>query len=174
MKRQEYESRVEAGEYNERHVELLEGELVEHHRATPWYASTQRRLAAILSRVIDDMHDLALGVNQPLALTDDSEPQPAICLFPKGRYEEEHPRHAVLAVELFDTSVNLNALPIKERLYRQCSVPQIWVVYRRVVQTHTLTDQCLYHTVFSEARHTIRMPWFPHIEFLVSEILGIS
>ena len=131
-----YDKMVEAGVFGpEDRIELIEGEIV--HTMSP--QSSQH--AITVSRVQDVLRDVFgrgwyVRAQMPLALGDDSEPEPDIAVVPGslGDYREAHPRTAVLVVEVADTSFDYDR-ERKKRLYARRRIPEYWIV--------NLNDGCL-------------------------------
>jgi Uma2 family endonuclease len=73
----------------------------------------------------------------PLAAADDSEPEPDLALVPAGDYEREHPRTALLVIEIADSSVRKDR-NIKAPIYAAAGVAEYWIVFvsERVVEVH--------------------------------------
>jgi hypothetical protein len=76
-------------------------------------------------------------VQSPLALSDDSEPEPDIAVVPAAEYRRAHPTQALLVVEVADTSVQKDR-GIKTALYATADIPEFWLVnlIDRVVEIH--------------------------------------
>jgi Uma2 family endonuclease len=65
----------------------------------------------------------------PIALDDDSEPQPDIAVVPGPRrdYTRAHPAHPVLIVEVADSSLELDRR-VKASLYARARIADYWIV----------------------------------------------
>jgi Uma2 family endonuclease len=76
-------------------------------------------------------------VQSPLALSDDSEPEPDVAVVPAGDYRQSHPSQALLVVEVSDTSLDKDR-GVKTALYATAGVPEFWLVNLpdRVVEVH--------------------------------------
>jgi Uma2 family endonuclease len=73
--------------------------------------------------------DLALRPQLPLALLDDSEPEPdlAVVRLSDARSREQHPRTALLVVEVAGDSLRLDR-QMKAVLYARAEIPEYWIV----------------------------------------------
>ena len=65
----------------------------------------------------------------PLALADDSEPEPDVAIVEGGvrDYRDAHPGSALLIVEVSDDSLRRDRT-VKQRLYARCEVPEYWIL----------------------------------------------
>lgn len=126
--RQEYDRLVVQGFFHpEERLELMEGEIV---RMTP-----QGSLHATAIRLVEEALRAAFGtgfdvrVQMPLALTDDSEPEPDVAVVtgnPRD-YRDTHPSAAVLIVEVADATVPYDR-ERKRALYARVGIADYWIV----------------------------------------------
>ncbi|MGH7164603.1 MAG: Uma2 family endonuclease, partial [Nitrospiraceae bacterium] len=126
--RQEYDRLVVEGFFHpEERLELMEGEIV---RMTP-----QGSLHATAIRLVEEALRAAFGtgfdvrVQMPLALTDDSEPEPDVAVVtgnPRD-YRDTHPSAAVLIVEVADATVPYDR-ERKRALYARVGIADYWIV----------------------------------------------
>jgi Uma2 family endonuclease len=65
----------------------------------------------------------------PIALDDDSEPEPDVAVVPRDprAYRDAHPTRPVLVVEVADRSYRVDHGP-KASLYARAGVPECWVI----------------------------------------------
>lgn len=135
LRRIEYESLVERGLLADSRVELILGALVDVSPQGPLHADVVRRLTARLVRELAG--DVQTRVQSPLALTDDSEPEPDIAVVPAGDYSKAHPDRALLVIEVADTSLQKDR-GIKTALYATAGVPEFWLVNLtdKIVEVH--------------------------------------
>jgi Uma2 family endonuclease len=126
--RQEYEKMAEIGLFSpDTRLELVEGEILEmaahtsHHAAA--IALAQHRLSAL------NQAGFHLRVQLPLALSDDSEPEPdlAVVIGSPEDYWEEHPRSAVLIIEVAYSSLSYDQ-ERKRQLYARCYISEYWIL----------------------------------------------
>ncbi|MBD1863795.1 MULTISPECIES: Uma2 family endonuclease [Trichocoleus] len=126
----QYHQMVEAGILTEDdRVELLEGEIIEMSPIGRRHAACVDRLNRLFS---DRLRERAIvRVQNPVELSDRSEPQPDIALL-KPRpdfYEAGHPQpqDILLLVEVADTTVEFDR-EIKIPLYAKSGVREVWLV----------------------------------------------
>jgi len=129
--RDEYYALADAGILKpEDRVELIEGEI---YRMTP----IGNRHAKCVNRLVDGFAPLiaarraALSPQNPVALTDLSEPEPDIVLLRRdeGLYAEGHPapKDVLLLIEVADSSAGFDR-GTKVPLYALCGIPEVWLV----------------------------------------------
>jgi Uma2 family endonuclease len=136
LQRVEYDRLVALGWFQDERIELLHGALVA-------MSPQGSRHALVLSRLVRQLV-IALGARAevrpqcPLAISDDSEPEPDIAVVAPGAYQDAHPTTALLVVEIADASLQKDR-GIKARLYAACGIPEYWIVnlVDRVVEVHT-------------------------------------
>jgi Uma2 family endonuclease len=126
--RQEYERMTEAGVLtpNDR-VELIGGEIL---TVTP-----QKSPHATAVSLINEAVRGVVGTNRhvriqlPLALTDDSEPEPDIAIVSGSirDYRDAHPESALLLIEVSDSTLAFDR-HVKASLYARAGVPEYWIV----------------------------------------------
>lgn len=125
---------IELGMFDDERIELVEGVLLRMSPQRAPHASTVQKL---MERWIE----LAAGrftvrVQSPLALSDQSEPEPDLAVVPFGTYETEHPEAALLVVEVSDTTLRRDRA--KAAVYARAGVPEYWIVdlTSRSVEVH--------------------------------------
>lgn len=135
LRRVEYDSLVEGGLLADSRVELLLGSLVEMTPQGPLHAEVVARLAAQLIRALPT--NVQVRSHSPLAVSEDSEPEPDIAVVPPGDYHRAHPRRALLVVEVAETSLQKDR-GVKTALYATAEVPEFWLVnlVEKVVEVH--------------------------------------
>jgi Uma2 family endonuclease len=119
----------EAGLFEGRRVELLEGEVIEMTPQGSRHASAVARIASRLGRVLDP--SFVIRPQLPLALDDRSEPEPdiAVCRPDPRDYADAHPRadQVVLLVEVADSSLGYDH-GRKAAAYARAGIPVLWIV----------------------------------------------
>jgi Uma2 family endonuclease len=171
LRRIEYESLVERGLLTDSRVELLLGSLVDVTPQGPLHANVVRRLGERLVRELSD--DVRTRVQSPLAVSDDSEPEPDIAVVPAGDYDNAHPTRALLVIEIADTSLQKDR-GIKTALYATAGIPEFWLVNltEKIVEVHRQPSSGRYadiERVGCSGRLTALA--FPTLRILVSDIL---
>jgi Uma2 family endonuclease len=136
--RLEYERFVDAGIFRSgERLELLAGHLV--------VSEPQGSLHATAVGLAEDSLRVCFGpgwivrVQMPIALDDDSEPEPDVAVVPGTRrdYELTHPSCPALLVEVAESSLD-DDRGDKAGLYARAGVPEYWIVnlVDRVLEVH--------------------------------------
>jgi Uma2 family endonuclease len=117
-----YNRIVDSGALDGEPVELLEGLLVEVSPQGALHYTIIVRLTRHLARA-----QAWLGVQLPLEVPPDSEPEPDLALIAHEPSPDRLPRTALLVVEV---AVNSHALDrgIKARLYARAEIPLYWLI----------------------------------------------
>lgn len=138
----EYHRMIEEGILGEDEpVELIAGALVAVTPQGSRHAVVIQRLTAALVRAVGD--DLAVRPQLPLALSEDSEPEPdlAVVRACDAPLEGPHPGSALLVVEVAGDSLGLDRQS-KAALYARASIPEYWIVNlaESVIEVHSGPD----------------------------------
>ncbi len=171
LRRTEYERLVELGAFKDERVELLFGMLVAMSPQGAFHFEVVSRLARLLDRRLGDRADVRS--QGPLALADDSEPEPDVMVLPPGDYRHELPRTAWLVVEVAATSAN-DDRSIKGRLYARARIPEYWLVdlAAGVVEVYTAPEGGVYTRVARAGRADVLRPAMVEgVEVRVGEFL---
>jgi Uma2 family endonuclease len=136
---EEYHQLLHVGVLKEdEHVELLEGLIVDMTPQGRPRALVISRLNRFLSRALGEVYSVRPQL--PLSLSPDSEPEPDLAIVTREEEEsaEDHPRTALLVVEVSVDSLRVDRL-IKGRVYARAGIPEYWVVdvTSRVVEVYT-------------------------------------
>jgi Uma2 family endonuclease len=172
LRRIEYESLVTQGLLDDARIELLCGALVEMTPQGPLHANVIRRLAEKLVRATSER--VHVRVQMPLALSDDSEPEPDIAVVPAGDYDRAHPAHALLVIEVAETSLQKDR-GIKTALYATAGIPEFWLVdlTQRVIEVHRQPTLGRYTDIQRVDRSGQLTPGeLPQLSIAVDEIFG--
>lgn len=111
-------------------VELLHGLIVSMSPQQPAHAATVWWISGRLGALVGDR---AIVRSQlPLLAAVDSVPEPdvAVVALRSDGYQDAHPDHALLVVEVADSSVGQDRLT-KSRIYAAADVPDYWLVNLR-------------------------------------------
>ena len=113
-----------------RHVELIDGEIIDMAAIGSPHAAVTNRLARRFARALRDEATL-VNVQSPLRLDPYNEPQPDLMLL-RSRdddYRASHPSAAdvLLLVEVSETSLVYDR-GIKLALYAKFEVPEVWII----------------------------------------------
>lgn len=135
FKRVEYDRLVDFGLFEDERIELIDGLLVEMSPQGARHAHAVRQLNMLFTRAIGSR--ALVQVQSPLAVGDDSEPEPDVALVPSGDYSLAHPTRALLVVEVADDSLRKDRL-VKARLYARAGIPEYWIVNlpQRTIEVH--------------------------------------
>lgn len=161
---------VELGLFQDERIELIRGVLVTMSPQYAPHASTIQKLNRLLMKRLTERFDLR--IQSPLALSDDSEPEPDVAVVPFGNYEIDHPSTALLVIEVSDSSLKQDRA--KAAVYASAAIGEYWIVNlnARTVEVYASPDGDRYaevRTVREDA--TLRPIAFPDIEIAVAEIL---
>jgi Uma2 family endonuclease len=126
---QEYHLMGEAGILGEDdRVELIEGEIVQMAAIGTRHASSVKRLIAVFSDL--DRRRAIIGAQDPIQLTERTEPQPDIVLLqPRADYyatAHPVPSEVLLLVEVSDSTVNFDR-DVKVPNYARSGIQEVWL-----------------------------------------------
>ncbi|OCQ95638.1 hypothetical protein BCD67_10490 [Oscillatoriales cyanobacterium USR001] len=134
---QEYHLMIEAGVFmNNDRVELIEGEIIEMAAIGTRHASCVRRLIHRFSVIPEEI--AILDVQDPIQLTERTEPQPDVVLLqPRADYyATAHPRpsEVLLLMEVSDSTIDFDR-DVKVPNYARSGIQEVWL--------WNLEDNCL-------------------------------
>jgi Uma2 family endonuclease len=134
---QEYHLMIEAGVFgNNDRVELIEGEIIEMAAIGTRHASCVRRLIHRFSVIPEEI--AILDVQNPIQLTERTEPQPDLVLLqPRADYyATAHPRpsEVLLLMEVSDSTIDFDR-DVKVPNYARSGIQEVWL--------WNLEDDCL-------------------------------
>lgn len=136
LRRVEYDRLVDLGMFAGEHLELLDGLLVVREPQGSPHAATVAHIGQVLATAFGPAWHLRL--HSPLALDEDSEPEPdlAVVAGAPRDYVSAHPATSALVVEVADSSVRLDRL--KGGLYARAGIQDYWIanVDERVLEVH--------------------------------------
>jgi Uma2 family endonuclease len=171
LRRVEYDALVRQGLLDDARVELLRGHLVEMTPRGPLHADVVSKLAARLSGALPP--GVEIRSHSPLAISDDSEPEPDIAVVPAGDYRAAHPHRALLVIEVADTSLKKDR-GVKLGLYALAGIPEVWIVNlgEKVVEVHREPSQGRYLQLDRvDGGDAVAPQAFPHAQIRVDDIL---
>jgi Uma2 family endonuclease len=131
----EYHRMIEAGVFDEdERLELLEGVIVRMSPQKERHARAIQRLTRTLVRTAPE--SLWVRVQLPLTLGSGSEPEPDLAVVAADQVgsRDEHPRSALLVVEVAADSLGKDR-SVKVPLYARSGIPEYWIV--------NLVDECV-------------------------------
>jgi Uma2 family endonuclease len=168
--RAEYDRMVALGWFEDERIELLHGVLVRMSPQGPRHVSITRNLIELLVPVLRKRAQVQSQA--PLALTDDSEPEPDVALVP--REYDELPATAYLVIEVADSSLSKDR-GVKARLYATAGILEYWIVnvVDRSVEVYREARDGAYRGVsVCRSGDTMTVTAFPDIEIAVDEIFS--
>jgi len=108
-------------------LELLDGLLVVREPQGTYHAAMVAQVGRVLAAAFRAGWHARL--HAPLALDDDSEPEPDVAIVPgtERDYLTAHPSMAALIVEVADSSLRVDRR-LKSGLYARARLPEYWIV----------------------------------------------
>jgi Uma2 family endonuclease len=110
-------------------IELIEGEIIEMSPIDSWHAGISIRLNRLFMRTFGN--DALVSIQNPVQLSDDTEPQPDVALLrQRPDFYASHrpgPEDVLLVVEIADTSVAYDRR-VKTQLYARSSIAEYWLI----------------------------------------------
>jgi len=125
LRRDEYDRLVAAGCFEDEKIELLDGVLVEMSPQGVGHAYAIQQLIMLLVPAL--VGRAVVRPQSPLAVSDDSEPEPDLAILPSGDYSRQHPTHALLVIEVAESSLRKDRR-LKAALYARAGIPEYWIV----------------------------------------------
>lgn len=125
--RGEYYKMAEAGLFEGRHVELIEGQVIEMSPMGSLHATAVALTARALEKAFGQGYFVRWQI--PLAASEISEPEPDVAVIAGDvrDYREAHPTTAFLIVEIADTSLAYDRTH-KASVYAKAGIADYWVV----------------------------------------------
>ena len=111
----------------EARLELIEGEILTMASQTSYHAVAVSKVQEALRIIYHKNY--YIRVQMPLALSDNSEPEPDIAVVAghADDYWNAHPMTAMLVVEVAYSSLDHDKQH-KRRLYARCQLPEYWIL----------------------------------------------
>jgi Uma2 family endonuclease len=169
LKRSEYDRLIELGLFGDERVELIRGVLVKMSPQRAPHASTVQKLDKLLNKRLDRFD---VRIQLPLALSDDTEPEPDVAVVVPGNYDAEHPATALLIIEVSDST--LRADRAKAAVYASAGIGEYWIVNlsASTVEVYTSPDGERYAEFRTlRAGDTVLSAAVPELAIAVAEIL---
>jgi Uma2 family endonuclease len=162
---------VDAGTFDGKKVELIDGRLVAMSPQGERHAFSVTRLTKLLVLALGDRADVRVQV--PLAASDISEPEPDIAIVTPGDYLDDHPQRALLVIEVAQASLG-NDRTAKKALYAAAGVPEYWIVNLEagVVEVYREPRGETYAAQADYGRNaTIPVPGFDDVRVVVGDFI---
>ncbi len=174
---EQYHQMAEAGILTEDdRVELIRGEIVEMSPVGRRHAACVNRLNALFHQRLAQV--VIVGVQNPVELDGNSEPQPDLSLLRRRAdfYEAGHPQVSdiLLLVEVADTTVESDR-KVKIPLYAEDGIAEVWLVdiNGQCLEVYRQPSEKGYQTILKYYRsQTLTIEAFPDVSFTVDEVLG--
>jgi Uma2 family endonuclease len=170
LKRSEYDQMIGLGLFQDERVELIRGVLVKMSPQYAPHASTVQKLTRISASRLPAQFDVRIQL--PLALSDDSEPEPDVAVVPLGDYDTEHPTSALFIIEVSESSLKTDRL--KAAIYASAGIGEYWLVNldARLVEVYSSPCGDRYAEVRTlRTGDTLRPAALPEVAIPVAEIL---
>jgi Uma2 family endonuclease len=179
-KRTEYDRLVELGIFDGEPLELIAGQLIVAEPQGSYHAGVINVIADVLRAALP--MGLAVRVQSPIALDEDSEPEPDVAVVSGGNadYLAAHPERPLLLVEVADSSLRFDRRE-KESLYARGGVQDYWIanLVDRVLEVHRTPiqdDAAVYGWSYQTVERlipgaTVALLALPSIRLGVSELL---
>lgn len=125
--RAEYEELVERGVFDGEPLELLGGQLIVAEPQGPYHASAIGAVADALRAVLPA--GWIVREEKPVALDDESEPEPDIAVVPGSHrdYQIAHPAPPALTIEVAHSSLGFDRVA-KASFYARAGIEDYWIV----------------------------------------------
>jgi Uma2 family endonuclease len=125
--REQYHKMGELGWFENKRVELIEGDFVEMSPMARPHALSLWKTTKMLEAAFGEGFFVQSQI--PLPIPPFSEPEPDVAVFPgaAGDYRDENPSNAALAVEISDSTLRFDRTT-KASLYARAAIPEYWIV----------------------------------------------
>ena len=174
LRRVEYEQLVDAGHLANEKVELIHGLIVRMSPEGAHHAAAVQKLTQLLVVALGISGRAAVRVQLPLALGEDSEPEPDLAAVPPASYKDEHPTKAFLVIEVAESSLSEDRRE-KGVLYAENGIPEYWIVdtARERVEVHSEIIDAAYSRVTPYRRgDVVASSVFTELKVRVDDIFG--
>ena len=174
LRRVEYERLVDAGLLANEKVELIRGLIVRMSPQGAHHAAAVQKLTQLLVVALGIPGRAAVRVQLPLALGEDSEPEPDLAAVPPGSYKDEHPTTAFLVIEVAESSLPEDRRE-KGALYAEHGIPEYWIVDtgRERVELHSEIVDAAYGRVTPYGRgDVVASTVLPELAVRLDDIFG--
>ena len=178
--RAEYEHLVDLGIFEGEPLELIGGQLIVAEPQGSYHSGTITKVDYAVRAILPP--GWIVKVQAPLALDDESEPEPDVAVVPgqPGDYLDAHPSRPALAVEVAASSLLFDR-ERKGSLYARAGIQDYWIVnlvdrvleiYREPAPDAAAAYGWAYRSVTRHAPPVTVTPLaFPSIEIAVADVL---
>jgi Uma2 family endonuclease len=170
---EDYHRMIEAGILSDRHVELLNGEIIEMSPEGIPHANLCSETGDYLRELLGKR--VKIRDSKPITLPNASEPEPDICICQPISYATHHPypEDIFWLIEYSDSSLNKD-LETKSLIYATANIPEYWVVNLKsrklIVFRDPIDGEYQQKQTFSQG--TINSLAFPDISISINRLVG--
>ena len=171
LKRNEYDTLVEIGAFEDEKIELIRGVLVEMSPVDPRHAANLQRFDERLKVALAGR--ATVRAQMPILACDESEPEPDLAVVPRGEYDDEHPSRASLIIEIAGSSLRMDR-EIKAPLYAASGFEEYWIVNLRdrVVEVDRHPRGVAWAEALHPGRDAVLSPLaFPDVKVELADLL---
>lgn len=170
IKRVEYERMVAAGLFEGERIELWKGVLLP---MAPQYSPHASTVQALMNVLLVPTKRATVRVQLPIALSEDSEPEPDVAVVAWNDYYDTHPSSAHLIIEVAQSSLT-DDRTFKAAEYARAGIPEYWIVNvrERTIEVHRDPRPEGYRVVFSVER--VSPLAFPDLVVDVTDVIRAS
>lgn len=172
----EYYKMIEIGLLKEyERAEIIEGELIKKMTIGDRHAMAVNILTRFFVKNVSD--DILVSVQNPLRLSDFTEPEPDLVLADLTKFDgKRHPRpeETLLVVEVSDSTLKYDR-ETKLSLYGEAQIPEVWIVnlQKNIVEIHQKPSDGVYQFVKIFKRgERIVSEMLPGLSISTDEIFG--
>lgn len=157
------------------HAEIIDGELIKKISIGDLHAAIIDFLTKFFVKNVSD--DIVVRVQNPVRLTDYSEPEPDLALADLTKYNgKRHPRadEVLLIVEVSDSTLEYDRNR-KLPLYAEAEIPEVWLVnaQNETVEIHTQPRGGIYSLIRVLRRgDAVRCESVPNLQIEIDKIFG--
>ncbi|MBE9066903.1 Uma2 family endonuclease [Leptolyngbya cf. ectocarpi LEGE 11479] len=170
----DYHHMIASGLLSGRHVELINGKIVDMAPELPIHRATYRRGVKYLEALLKDQAVVFSAA--PITLPNDSEPEPDISIVqsPESRYDEHHPGPSDIywLIEVSNSTLTYD-LGEKANLYAQHGIQDYWVIdiANNQLWVHRQPQDGTYQSIEKYKSGTITPVTMPSIEIKIDRLL---
>lgn len=171
---EDYRRMIDSGLLAGRLVELIDGQVLDMTPERPIHRVTYRRGVKYLEGLLENR--AIVFATAPITLSDNSEPQPDICIAvpPESRYDQRHPspEDVYWLIEVSNSTLAYD-LGEKAQLYARNNIREYWVIDIPQTQLwmHRQPRDGQYHSVMQVLTGEISPLALPEVAIAVDRLL---
>ena len=177
--RAEFHRLAELGFFSGQRAELVEGAIVVQSPQNPEHVFAVDRAHRVLSSTFGQ--GFWVRARFPLAVGQASEPEPDVSVVPGDatHYRHAHPRHAVLVLEVSDSTLSSDSTPSYERrykasLYARAGVQDYWILNLVDARLEVYRDPVADPSQSSGFRYTVHQDLSPAATITPLALPGVA